>query len=127
MPAFCSLDAVSSGHIFIPYMLSFKATQDSKLISVPVTYRCPATCSPLYYTKQNGRHADSTIDGSPAGLLSILGRLIFRMSGMVYSGSFIRAARLTSDQSILEIGCGMGTILTATRRRLASTSTYLGI
>ena len=62
-----------------------------------------------------------------AGLLSMLGRLIFRMSGIVYSGTFIRAARLTPDQSILEIGCGMGTILTGTRRRLASTSTYLGI
>ena len=62
-----------------------------------------------------------------AGLLSILGRLIFRMSGIVYSGTFIRAARLTPDQSILEIGCGMGTILTATQRRLCSTATYLGV
>lgn len=59
-------------------------------------------------------------------MLSVLGRLIFRLSGVVYSGAFIRAARLTPDHSILEIGCGMGTILTATRRRLCSPSMYLG-
>jgi ubiquinone/menaquinone biosynthesis C-methylase UbiE len=64
--------------------------------------------------------------GGP-GLLSMLGRLIFRMSGTAYSGTFIRAARLTPDQSVLEIGCGMGTILTATQRRLCSTASYLGV
>ena len=57
----------------------------------------------------------------------MLGRLIFRLSGVVYSGTFIRAARLTPDHSILEIGCGLGTILTATQSRLCSTSTYLGV
>ena len=71
------------------------------------------------------RFYDRWIGG--AGLLSILGRLIFRMSGIVYSGTFIRAARLTPDQRILEIGCGMGTILTATQRRLCSNATYLGV
>lgn len=71
------------------------------------------------------RFYDRWIGG--AGLLSILGRLIFNLSGVVYSGPFIRAARLTPDHSILEIGCGMGTILTATQSRLCSTSTYLGV
>lgn len=60
-------------------------------------------------------------------MLSILGRLIFNLSGVVYSGTFIRAARLRCVHSILEIGCGMGTILTATQSRLGSTSTYLGV
>ena len=60
-------------------------------------------------------------------MLSILGRVIFNLSGIVYSGPFIRAARLTPDHSILEIGCGIGTILTATQRQLCSTSMYLGV
>lgn len=71
------------------------------------------------------RFYDRWIGGS--GLLSILGRVIFNLSGVVYSGPFIRAARLTPDQSILEIGCGLGRILTATQRRLGSTSMYLGV
>jgi len=71
------------------------------------------------------RFYDQWIGG--AGLLSILGRLIFRLSGAVYSGTLIRAARLTPDHSILEIGCGIGTILTVTQRRLCSASTYLGV
>jgi ubiquinone/menaquinone biosynthesis C-methylase UbiE len=71
------------------------------------------------------RFYDRWIGG--VGLLSILGRLIFRLSGVVYSGAFIRAARLTRAHSILEIGCGMGTILTATQSRVRSTSTYLGV
>jgi ubiquinone/menaquinone biosynthesis C-methylase UbiE len=57
----------------------------------------------------------------------VLGRLIFRLSGVVYSGPFIQAARLTPDHSILEIGCGLGTILTRTQSRLCSASTYLGV
>jgi SAM-dependent methyltransferase len=71
------------------------------------------------------RFYDRWIGGS--GLLSILGRLIFNLSGVVYSGRFIQVARLTPDHSILEIGCGIGTILTATQRRLCSTSLYLGV
>src|SRR5262245_48484002 len=62
-----------------------------------------------------------------AGLLSALGRLIFRLSGVVYSGSFIRAACLTADHSILEIGCGMGRILTTTHNRLGSIAPYVGV
>jgi ubiquinone/menaquinone biosynthesis C-methylase UbiE len=128
MLAFCSLDTIPAGHILISYKLSFKATQDSKLkagtghLSMP----CQLLSTSLSKAESEARRFyDRWIAG--AGLLSILGRLIFRMSGIVYSGTFIRAAHLTPDQSILEIGCGMGTILTATRRRLASTSTYLGI
>ncbi|HEX2522026.1 MAG TPA: class I SAM-dependent methyltransferase [Terriglobia bacterium] len=71
------------------------------------------------------RFYDRWIGG--AGLVSVLGRLIFRLSGVVYSDTFIRAAHLTPDHSILEIGCGLGTILTATQSRLCSTSTYLGV
>ena len=71
------------------------------------------------------RFYDRWIGG--AGFLSLLGRIIFKLSGVVYAGAFIRGARLTADHSILEIGCGMGTILTATQHRLGSTATYVGV
>ena len=71
------------------------------------------------------RFYDHWIGG--AGFLSMLGRLIFNLSGLVYSDPFIRAARLTPGYSILEIGCGIGTILTATQRRLCSPSMYVGV
>ena len=61
------------------------------------------------------------------GVLSVIGRLIFRLSGVAYAPTFIRAGRLTSIHSVLEIGCGMGTILRATKARLSSTAIYLGI
>jgi ubiquinone/menaquinone biosynthesis C-methylase UbiE len=62
-----------------------------------------------------------------AGLLSLVGRLIFRLSGLVYSSTFARAAHLVPDQSVLEVGCGMGTILTTTQRRLRSAAPYVGV
>ena len=62
-----------------------------------------------------------------AGLLSVVGRLIFRLSGVVYAPTFIRAGSLTSVHSVLEIGCGMGTILRAAQARLGSPAIYLGI
>ena len=62
-----------------------------------------------------------------SGLLSILGRLIFTLSGVVYSRTFVRVSRLTSSDKVLEIGCGMGTILRSAQRRVSSTESYLGI
>src|SRR5262249_9064706 len=71
------------------------------------------------------RFYDRWIGGT--GLLSMLGRLIFRLSGVVYSGRFIRAGGVTAEHNVLEIGCGMGSILATTRCRVASTATYLGV
>jgi len=68
---------------------------------------------------------DTWIGGSR--LVSILGRWIFRLSGIVYAGPFIRAGGVTPPDRVLEIGCGMGAILVATRRKLRSAGTYLGI
>jgi ubiquinone/menaquinone biosynthesis C-methylase UbiE len=64
--------------------------------------------------------------GSP-GLRSMLGRLIFRLSGAVYGPTFVRAARLTADENVLEVGCGMGTILSAAQVRLHSMGSHLGV
>ncbi len=72
-----------------------------------------------------GEFYDRWIGGS--GLASILGRLIFSLSGVVYSHTFVRAARLSSADRVLEIGCGMGTILTAVQRKICSNKPYLGI
>jgi SAM-dependent methyltransferase len=128
MASFCPSDAISAGHIRIFDTLDFEARKIHKLkvgtgdLSMP----CQLLSTSLSKAESDARRFyDRWIGG--AGLLSILGRLIFNLSGVVYSGPFIRAASLTADHSILEIGCGMGTILAATRRRLVSTATYLGI
>ncbi|MFN8006808.1 MAG: methyltransferase domain-containing protein [Terriglobia bacterium] len=58
---------------------------------------------------------------------SVVGRLIFKLSGVVYSHTFIRVAGLNPGDKVLEIGCGMGTILTDAQRHVNSTESYLGI
>ncbi len=57
-------------------------------------------------------------------MVSRLGRLIFGLSGFVYARTFIRAAGLNSRDVVLEVGCGMGTILTAAQERVRSRSPY---
>ena len=61
------------------------------------------------------------------GLLSRLGQLVFNLSGAIYSRNLIRAARLTPAESVIEIGCGMGAVLTETQRVLHSTASYVGV
>ena len=128
IPIFCRLDSVPAGHLPIPCNLDFKTRGIHKRevgsvhVSMPCQLLPPSLSEPESETR---KFYDRWIGGS--GLLSVLGRIIFNLSGIVYSGPFIRAARLTPDQSILEIGCGIGTILTATQRRLGSTSLYVGV
>ncbi len=62
-----------------------------------------------------------------SGLTSLLGRLIFRLSGVVYTRTFVRVAGLTPMDRVAEIGCGMGTILTAAQKQIHSEESYLGI
>ena len=119
------MDSILAGHLPIPCNLCFKTTKDSytqahyhsRVDALPV--------APAFVIRSTRRFYDHWIGG--AGFLSMLGRLIFNLSGLVYSDPFIRAARLTPGYSILEIGCGIGTILTATQRRLCSTSMYVGV
>lgn len=61
------------------------------------------------------------------GFASPIGRLVFGLSGIVYSRTFARVARLTSGDRVIEIGCGMGAILAAAQRRVRSEESYLGI
>ena len=61
------------------------------------------------------------------GFASPIGRLVFAVSGIVYSRTFVRVARLTSVDRVIEIGCGMGEILAAAQRRVRSKKSYLGI
>jgi ubiquinone/menaquinone biosynthesis C-methylase UbiE len=61
------------------------------------------------------------------GLVSFLGRLVFGLSGVVYSRTFVRVVRLTPADRVVEIGCGMGTILAAAQRQVCSEESYLGI
>lgn len=62
-----------------------------------------------------------------SGVFSWLGRLIFRMSGMIYAQTFIREARLAATDRVLELGCGLGTILISSQREVQSRETYVGI
>jgi len=61
------------------------------------------------------------------GFASPIGRLVFGVSGTVYSRTFVRVARLTSLDRVIEIGCGMGAILAAAQRRVGSEESYVGI
>ena len=60
-------------------------------------------------------------------LFSHLGRAVFSLSGAVYAGSFIRAAALRPEDRVLEVGSGLGRILTASRRRVGAGQLYVGI
>jgi len=62
-----------------------------------------------------------------SGVLSRLGRLIFKMSGKIYAQTFIREAQLAAADRVLELGCGLGTILMASQRWVQSRETYVGI
>ena len=62
-----------------------------------------------------------------SGVFSWLGLLIFRMSGKIYTQTFIREAQLAATDRVLELGCGLGTILIASQRAVQSRETYVGI
>lgn len=62
-----------------------------------------------------------------AGLRSHLGRTVFSLSGTVYAGRFIQASGLRPDERVMEVGSGLGKILTASQRRVRAEQPYVGI
>ena len=60
-------------------------------------------------------------------LFSQLGRAVFSLSGTVYAGSFIQAAGLRPEDRVMEVGSGLGRILTASQRRVGAIQPYFGI
>ncbi len=62
-----------------------------------------------------------------AGLLSRIGRLVFGLSGAVYSRRFIEAAALRPRDRVMEVGSGLGGILTASQRRVGASQLYVGM
>jgi len=62
-----------------------------------------------------------------SGFFSVLGRIVFKLSGLVYSKTFVQRARLTPTDKVLEIGCGFGTILRDAQRRTQGEQAYVGI
>lgn len=64
--------------------------------------------------------------GGP-GLFSHLGRAVFSLSGTVYAGRFIQAAGLRPEDRVMEVGSGLGRILTASQRRVGAEQHYVGI
>ena len=61
------------------------------------------------------------------GLRSHLGRTVFSLSGAVYAGRFIQAAALRPEDRVMEVGSGLGRILTASQRRVGAEQPYFGI
>ena len=68
---------------------------------------------------------DQWIGGT--GLLSRLGRAVFGLSGTVYAGRFIQAATLRPEDRVMEIGSGLGKILSSSQRRIGAQKPYIGI
>ena len=60
-------------------------------------------------------------------LFSHLGRTVFSLSGTVYAGRFIQASGLRPDDRVMEVGSGLGRILTASQRRVGAERPYFGI
>lgn len=60
-------------------------------------------------------------------LFSQLGRAVFSLSGAVYAGSFIQAAGLRPEDRVMEVGSGLGRILTTSQRRVRAEQLYVGI
>ena len=60
-------------------------------------------------------------------LFSQLGRAVFSLSGTVYAGGFIQAAGLRPQDRVMEVGSGLGRILTASQRRVGAQQPYFGI
>jgi len=65
---------------------------------------CQEFVAPLSATETVARNFYDRWIGR-SGMLSFLGRLIFRLSGAAYSGPFIRAARVTPGDRVLKTGC----------------------
>lgn len=61
------------------------------------------------------------------GFLSRLGRTVFSLSGTVYANSFIQAAALRPEDRVMEVGSGLGRILTASQHRVSGEELYVGI
>src|SRR5882724_13701946 len=61
------------------------------------------------------------------GPYGAVGRMIFGVSGDIYSRPFIRAAKITAADRVLELGCGPGTILVKTHQLVSSSRSYVGL
>jgi ubiquinone/menaquinone biosynthesis C-methylase UbiE len=51
------------------------------------------------------------LEGGRLGILSLVGRRVFDISGYFYVGNLLRHCRLRSSHKVLEIGCGAASIL----------------
>ncbi len=61
------------------------------------------------------------------GWASVLGRLVFKLSGWAYARTFIRQVQLAATDRVLELGCGFGEILAASQLRVKSREIYVGL
>ncbi|MHC4197498.1 MAG: class I SAM-dependent methyltransferase [Planctomycetota bacterium] len=67
------------------------------------------------------------LEGGRLGLLSIVARVVFDLSGYFYAGSLVRKANLRPTDRLLEVGCGTASILIRAHGFRDSGSTYCGV
>lgn len=67
------------------------------------------------------------LEGGRLGMLSLVARVVFDISGYFYAGNFVRRAHLRPSDRVLEVGCGTASILIRTHSFMDSTSKYYGV
>lgn len=65
--------------------------------------------------------------GGRLGLLSMVAKVVFDLSGYFYTGNLIRKAHLKPSDRLLEVGCGTASILIKAHGFRDSTSKYYGV
>lgn len=67
------------------------------------------------------------LEGGRLGLLSIVARIVFDLSGYFYASNLVRKARLRPFDRLLEVGCGTASILMRTHHFRDSAAKYYGV
>lgn len=67
------------------------------------------------------------LEGGRLGLLSVVAKVVFDLSGYFYASNFIRKAHLKTSDRVLEVGCGTASILMRAHGFRDSTKRYYGV
>lgn len=67
------------------------------------------------------------LEGGRLGLLSVVAKIVFDLSGYFYAGSLIRKAHLRPSDRVLEVGCGTASMLIRAHGFRNSASKYYGV
>src|SRR3990167_9429056 len=67
------------------------------------------------------------LEGGRLGLLSVVAKIVFDLSGYFYASSLIRKAHLRPSDRMLEVGCGTASMLIRAHGFRNSVSKYYGV